>query len=83
MVSTQSIRANIRTTCRVEFRKLVRAFRLKTCRNTSSFHQQDKHESGASMQRSLHRDIDLDTKISVCKTPVVDEKMLILTIDRG
>ena len=32
-----SIRANIRTTCRMEYRKLVCAFRLKTCRNTCSF----------------------------------------------
>ena len=38
----ESIRANIRTTSRVEYRKLVRAFCLKTCRNISSFQQQDK-----------------------------------------
>ena len=35
--------ANIRTTCRVEDRKLVRALCLKTCRNISSFQQQDQH----------------------------------------
>ena len=45
-------------------------------RNTSSFQQQGLHEAGAIMQRSLHKDKDLDTEISFCKTPVVDEKLL-------
>ena len=40
-----SICANIPSTCSVKYRKLVRAFRLKTCRNTSSFQRQDKHGS--------------------------------------
>ena len=35
-----SSHANIRSTCRLEYRKiLVRAFPFKTCRNTSSFQQ--------------------------------------------
>ena len=39
----KSIRENIPTTtcCIMKYRGLVRAFRLKTCRNTSSFQQQD------------------------------------------
>ena len=46
-------------------------------------------ETGAVMQSSLYRDLfnqngmDFVTKKSFCKTPVVDEKMLILSIDRG
>ena len=41
-------------------------------------------EIGTVTQRSLHRDLfdqngmDFATEISLCKTPVVDEKMLIL-----
>ena len=45
-------------------------------------------EIGATVQHSLYWDLfnqngmDFATKISFCKTPVVDEKM-ILAIDRG
>ena len=41
------------------------------------------------MQRSLYWDLftqngmDFATELSFCKTPVVDEKMLMLAIDRG
>ena len=41
-------------------------------------------ETGAVTQRSLYRDLfnqngmDFATEISFCKTPVVDEKMLVL-----
>ena len=31
-------------------------------------------ETGSVTQRSLYRDMDFDTDISVCKTRVVDEK---------
>ena len=46
-------------------------------------------ETGAITQRSLYRDLfnqngmDFVNEISFCKTPVADEKMLILATDRG